>query len=226
MRQPPPRNPHWQRRCAAFLIDFLVLATAALALTATWWRVDLREADTSIDALRSTMNATMAQALDTNADAAGFYASLLSDPSLHAAVTAFAHHATRATMVVAFAYALLSAAWNLGGELSSWRGSPGKHLLGLRVVDVSGRRATFAQLFVRQLAAGLSWFTLNIGHLLAWWPPFRSLHDRIADTNVAATPGAGPLPAWGRATLSMALLVAVLLPLLCAIRLAMRLTTP
>ena len=172
------------------------------------------------------MNAAMANALGTNADPASFYASLLSDPSLHAAVTAFAHHLTRATLVVAFAYALLSAAWNLGGELSSWQGSPGKHLLGLRVVDVSGRRASFAQLFVRQLAAGLSWFTLNLGHLLAWWPPFRSLHDRIADTNVVAAPGARPLPAWGRATLSIALLVAIWLPILCAMRLAMRLTAP
>ncbi len=226
MSPPRPRNPHWQRRCAAFLIDFGILATAALALTASWWRVDLREADAAIDSLRSTMDATMAHALDTNADSASFYASLLSDPSLRGAVAAFAHHATGAIVAVAFAYALLSAAWNLGGELSSWQGSPGKHLLGLRVVDVSGKRATFAQLFVRQLAAGLSWFTLNIGHLLAWWPPFRSLHDRIADTDVVATPGAGPLPAWGRATLSIALLAAVLLPVLFATWLAMRLTTP
>ncbi|MBS0217875.1 MAG: RDD family protein [Proteobacteria bacterium] len=221
-----PRNPHWQRRCAAFLIDFLVLATVALLLTATWWRVDLSEADTAIDSLRSTMDATMVRALDTNADATGFYASLFSDPSLHAAMTAFANHVSSAIVIVAFAYALLSAVWNLGGELSSWQGSPGKHLLDLRVVDISGKRATFAQLFVRQLAAGLSWLTLNMGHLLAWWPPFRSLHDRIADTSVVAAPGAGPLPAWGRTTLSVVSLLAILLPILFATWLAMRLTTP
>ncbi|MBS0225006.1 MAG: RDD family protein [Proteobacteria bacterium] len=221
-----PRNPHWQRRCAAFLIDFLVLATVALLFTTTWWRVDLREADVAIDGLRTTMDATMARALDIDLDPASFYASLLSDPSLRTAVAAFTHSVTHATLIVAFAYALLSAAWNLGGELSSWQGSLGKHLLGLRVVDISGKRATFAQLVVRQLAAGLSWFTLNIGHLLAWWPPFRSLHDRIADTRVLATADAGPLPAWGRATLSIALLTAILLPILCAVWMAMRLTTP
>ncbi len=226
MNPPRLRNPHWQRRCAAFLADFAALAAAALLLTASWWRADLREADAAIDSLRSTMDATMAHALDANADPASFYASLLADPSLHAAVAAFARHVTGAILVVTLAYALLSAAWNLGGELSSWQGSPGKRLLGLRVVDASGKRAPFAQLMVRQLAAGLSWFTLNIGHLLAWWPPFRSLHDRIADTNVVASPGTGPLPGWGRTTLSIALLAAILLPILFAVWLAMRLTTP
>lgn len=226
MKPPPLRNPHWQRRCAAFLIDFGVLATVALIATTPWWRADLRQADAAIDALRSTMNATMAHALDTDADASGFYASLLSDPALRNAVTAFAHHLSNATLVVAFSYALLSAAWNLGGELSAWQASPGKHLLGLRVVDVSGKRAAFAQLLVRQLAAGLSWLTLNLGHLLAWWPPYRSLHDRIAGTEVVAAPGSGPLPAWGRAALSTALLAMILLPILFATWLAMRLTTP
>ncbi|MBW8822958.1 MAG: RDD family protein [Xanthomonadales bacterium] len=192
MNPPPLRNPHWQRRCAAFLIDFGALATAALVVTAPWWRTDLRDADAAIDGLRATMDATMANALGSGADASGFYASLLSDPALRAAVVAFAQHGSGAIFTVAIAYALLSAAWNIGGELSPWQGSPGKHLLGLRVVDVSGRRAPFAQLLVRQIAAGLSWLTFNLGHLLAWWPPFRSLHDRIAGTDVVATTGSGP----------------------------------
>lgn len=226
MNPPPLRNPHWQRRCAAFLIDFIVLATSALVLSAPWWRADLREADAAIDALRLAMNTTMANALDSGVDPASLHASLLLDPALRGAVAAFVHHLTSATLDVALAYALLSAAWSLGGELSSWQGSPGKHLLGLRVVDASGKRAPFAQLLVRQLAAGLSWLTLNLGHLLAWWPPFRSLHDRIAGTDVVAAPGSGPLPAWGRMLLLIALLAAVLLPILFATWLAMHLATP
>lgn len=226
MSPPPLRNPHWQRRCGAFLIDFIVLAATALLLTVPWWRAELREADAAIDALRATMDTTMSRALDTGADPASFYASLFSDSTLHATVAAFAHHVTAAILVVAVAYALLSAAWNLGGELSAWQGSPGKHLLGLRVVDVSGRRAPFGQLLVRQLAAGLSWLTLNLGHLLAWWPPFRSLHDRIAGTTIVAASASGPLPAWGRTLLSITLLAAILLPILFAAWLAMRLTTP
>jgi len=222
----PPRNPHWQRRCAAFLIDSLALALLALAVSVPWWRADLRRADAALDALRSTMNATMARALETGDDPAGFYASLLADPALRAAVTAFAQHVTGAIVVVTVAYALLSAAWNLGGELSAWQGSPGKHLLGLRVVDASGKRAGFAQLLVRQLAAGLSWLTLNLGHLLAWWPPFRSLHDRIAGTDVVAPADSGPPPAWARAALSIALSLAIVLPVVFAAWLAMRLTAP
>lgn len=226
MSPPPLRNPHWQRRCAAFLIDFGVLATAALVMTSAWWRVDLREADSAIDGLRTTMDATTANALDAGANASGFYASLFSDPTLHVAVTAFTHHVADAILVVAIAYALLSAAWNLGGELSSWQGSPGKHLLGLRVVDAARRPTSFVQLLVRQIAAGLSWLTLNIGHLLAWWPPFRSLHDRIAGTDVVAIPGSGPLPGWARALLRIATLAAIVAPILFATWLAMRLTTP
>ena len=226
MKPPPLRNPHWQRRCAAFLIDFTFLVAVALALTTTWWRRDLSAADATIDALRSAMNAAMANTFDSTGDASGVYASLLADPALNAAMMTFAHHLTNATLVVCVAYALLSAAWNLGGELSSWQGSPGKRLLGLRVVDISGRRAPFAQLLVRQIAAGVSWLTLNLGHLMAWWPPFRSLHDRIAGTDVVAPAGIGPLPGWGRTLLSIALLAAVLLPILFAAWLATRLATP
>ena len=32
-------------------------------------------------------------------------------------------------------YALLALAWHVGGELSPWQGSPGKHVLGLKVTD-------------------------------------------------------------------------------------------
>lgn len=226
MRPPPLRNPQWQRRCAAFVVDFIVLTTVALLLTMPWWRTSLREADSTLDTLRAAMNGAMANALGNDADASGFYAHLFVDPALHASMMLFVHRATNAILVFALAYAVLSALWNLGGELSDWQGSPGKHLLGMRVIDASGRRAVFPQLLVRQLAAGLSWFTLNLGHLMAWLPPFRSLHDRIAGTDVVVTPDTGPLPAWARALLAAATLAAIVLPLLAVTWMAMRLSTP
>ena len=222
----PARNPHWQRRCAAFAFDFLIVAAVALAVSAPWWRADLRAADVAIDALRSTMDATMAHALETGSSPAGFYATLLVDPALQSAVTAFVQHVSAAIVAMAVAYALFSAVWHLGGELSSAQGSPGKRLFGLRVVDRSGRDAVFAQLLVRQAASGLSWLTLNAGHLMAWWPPFRSLHDRIAGTDVVAPTGIGPLPAWAKGMLSAATIAAILLPILFAAWLAMRLAAP
>ncbi len=220
------RNPHWQRRCAAFAFDFLVVAAVALALSAPWWRADLRAADAAIDVLRSTMDATMAHALETGSNPAGFYATLLADPALQSAVTAFVHRVSAAIFAATLAYALFSAVWHVGGELSSAQGSPGKRLFGLRVVDRSGNPAAPAQLLLRQAASGLSWLTLNAGHLLAWWPPFRSLHDRIAGTEVVAPAGIGPLPAWARGALSAAFMAAILLPIVFAAWLAMRLTTP
>ncbi|PNS08647.1 RDD family protein [Solilutibacter silvestris] len=226
MRPPPLRNPHWQRRCAAFLIDFTALTPLSLLLTAPWWRADLRAAAATIDTLRSAMNGAMANTPSIDADASALYARLLSDPVLHAAVTTLAYRITDAVLVVTAAYAVLSAAWNLPGEQSSWQGSPGKHLLGLRVVDASGYRATFWQLLLRQLAAGLSWLSLNLGHLLALLPPFRSLHDRIADTDVVTNRDTSPLPPWARALLAIATLAVILLPILAAVWLALRLTTP
>ena len=222
----PTRNPHWQRRCAAFAFDFMIVAAVALALSAPWWRADLRAADAAIDALRSTMDATMARALEAGSNPASFYAALLADPALRAAVRMFVQRASAAIFAATLAYALFSAVWHLGGELSSAQGSPGKRLLGLRVVDRSGSPATPAQLLLRQAASGLSWLTLNAGHLLAWWPPFRSLHDRIAGTDVVAPAGIGPLPAWAKGALSAIFMAAILLPILLSAWLAMRLTTP
>lgn len=226
MRPPPLRNPQWQRRCAAFVIDSTVLAALALLLAMPWWRSDLRDADSVLDALRAAMNDAMTNALGSDAGTGSMYARLFADPALHASMMLFVHRVTDAILVVALAYAVLSALWNLGGELSGWQGSPGKHLLGLRVVDASGRRAVFPQLFLRQLAAGLSWLTLNLGHLMAWLPPFRSLHDRIAGTDVVVAPDVGPLPAWARVLLHLATLAAIVLPLLAVAWLAMRLSTP
>ena len=83
------------------------------------------------------------------------------------------------------AYALLAFAWHVAGDLSPWRGSPGKRLLGLRVESTDGRPMSLARATLREAGSALSWVTLNLGHLLALLPPKRqSLHDRLAGTRV------------------------------------------
>ena len=80
------------------------------------------------------------------------------------------------------------------GVASPLQGSPGKRVFSLKVVDPAGGRPSFARAAGRHLAAGLSWLTLNIGHLLALPAPHRALHDRIAGTRVLRDGEARRLP--------------------------------
>ena len=101
-------------------------------------------------------------------------------------------------------FPLLALAWFVGFEASSRQATPGKRLLGLRVVDVDGRGIGLLRAVQRHLAGTLSWLTLNIGHLLAALPPQRlALHDRIAGTRVVQVAGTGALPGWARAWLGL-----------------------
>ena len=78
------------------------------------------------------------------------------------------------------------------------------------MVDERGGRIGLVRAAQRHLAGALSWLTLNVGHLLAAIPPRRrSLHDRIAGTQVVQAANAGPLPAWARAWLALLALAAV-----------------
>lgn len=70
-------------------------------------------------------------------------------------------------------------------EASSYQGTIGKWLVGLRVEDEGGHRLGIPQSFMRFFAASASWATLNIGHLMAHWrADGRTLHDLIARTRV------------------------------------------
>lgn len=63
-------------------------------------------------------------------------------------------------------------------ESSTWQATPGKALLGLKVVDVNGERITFRKSSMRNLAKSLSMLTLGIGYLMPLWNKRRqTLHD-------------------------------------------------
>lgn len=70
-------------------------------------------------------------------------------------------------------------------ESSALRGSPGKRLLGMTVVDLAGQRLTFAHASGRYLAKSASAGLLLAGVLMIASSPRRQgLHDRMAGTLV------------------------------------------
>lgn len=67
-------------------------------------------------------------------------------------------------------------------ESSSWGATFGKRIVGIRVVDQSGNRITFARASGRHFAKYISgFFTLSIGYLMAGFTKQKqALHDKVA----------------------------------------------
>lgn len=195
------------RRSVAWSLDAALLALATLALC--WARIEagLTQALQALDALSAGMARTMADMLLAGGTPFDLARAWLSDPAQRAAVTALSDAIGELLWTPLLVFALLSLAWFAGFEASSRQGTPGKRLLGLRVVDAHGRGIGLLRAVQRHLAGALSWLTLNIGHLLAAVPPRRqALHDRIAGTQVVQSAEAGPLPAWAHAWIACLLL--------------------
>ena len=122
---------------------------------------------------------------------------VLDAPGLRGAIGA-AHAATWSLAWPGLlAFAMLGALYHVAGECSRWQGGVGKRVLGLRACDRRGRRLDVGRACLRYLAAGLSWATLNGGHLMAAWPPRHlALHDRCSGTVVVARHDHLPHGAW------------------------------
>lgn len=162
-----------------------MLATAAAVLA--WPRIAAGWSESHAAAIR--LSERTAQALvDGMLDGTRLpvlVQSLLHDPRLIESATALQSGLWRLATPFLLGYALLALAWHVGGELSPWQGSPGKHLLGLRVTDLQGRRLSLPRALLRHVAGLLSWLTLNLGHALAAVPPQkRALHDHVAGARV------------------------------------------
>ena len=173
------------RRTAAWVLDFLVLGT--IAATLAW--TPMQSGWATARAAANLLSARTAQALvDGMLDGVRLpvlVQMLLHDPRLLEAATALQAGLWQLAMPWLLGYALLALAWHVGGELSPWQGSPGKHVLGLRVTDLQGRRLSLPRALLRHAAGSLSWLALNLGHLLAALPPHkRALHDWIAGARV------------------------------------------
>jgi len=67
-------------------------------------------------------------------------------------------------------------------ESSSWQATIGKHLMGLRVTDKSGRRISFWRSVWRNFAKWFSAIILYIGFLMCIWTAKKQcLHDMMAE---------------------------------------------
>ncbi len=201
------------RRCVAWSLDAALLALATLALSGRRIEAGIAQASQALDTLSGAMARTMADLLSAGGTPIDLARAWLSDPAQRAAVAALSDAIGTLLWTPLLVFALLSLAWFVGFEASSRMATPGKRLLGLRVVDERGNGIGLLRAVQRHLAGALSWLTLNIGHLLAAIPPRRqSLHDRIAGTQVVQAADAGPLPAWARAWLGLLALAAVAAP--------------
>jgi uncharacterized RDD family membrane protein YckC len=67
--------------------------------------------------------------------------------------------------------------------------TPGKQMLGLRILNADGSRLTFGRAFLRHCGEWISRFTLGAGFLLVLFTPQKqALHDLLAHTRVVFRP--------------------------------------
>lgn len=192
------------RRYAAWSLDMALLLAAALVLCGARVREAAGRVTGAFDAVARSMAQAMAELLQgmTPMQLARHW---LADPHQRAAIAALSDALVDVTLAPLLLAALLSLAWFTAFEASHRQATPGKHLLGLRVVDAGGAGIGPLRAFARQSSGALSWLTLNIGHLLALVPPQRqALHDRIARAFVVQGLDADTrLPGWAVAWLSL-----------------------
>ncbi len=90
------------------------------------------------------------------------------------------------TMIVGFVGPILlvgglAVFYTVWRESSAWHATLGKKLLGLRVVDLDGRRITFWKSASRKFNKSISSLIPGIGYLMPLWTAKRqALHDRMA----------------------------------------------
>ena len=193
------------RRYAAWSLDFVPLAALATALT--WMRLVAawRSAASEWIRLSNLLGRALADGMLQPQAPEALAGKLLADPGVRAAAAGVEHAIAQLLLAWLLCYAMLAALYHVGFERSRWQGSPGKRVLGLRVVDAhDDRPVATGRLALRHLAGGLSWLTLNLGHALALLPPRRrALHDWLTGTRVVSEGGGDALPRWARAWLAV-----------------------
>lgn len=211
-------------RYLAWSLDAVVVAALTTLIGASHWRHQADAARAGYAAMNARMAEVMSSAALDDLDFGGFAQQLIADPALHAAGTAAVAALSALILGWVFLFALLGLVYELGfGSFSSWRTTPGKRALGMRVTALDGRPLDSGRAALRYLAGGLSWATLNIGHVMAMaGPEYRALHDRIAGARVLrARDARTPLWAWAWLLLQVAVTLAACAWLLRAMQASM-----
>ena len=173
------------RRSAAWLLDWLLL----LPLLWLTMRPGLRGAVAQYLALCAQLEDWVSKQSLQLDSAVGLWLDLsskmLGDPALQASVEqATLRLCAWLTWALVLA-ALLASVYFIAFEASHWQATPGKRLLGLRVIAIDGRAINAKKAAVRFFSGSLSWLSLNLGHALALFRrDGRALHDLIAGTAV------------------------------------------
>lgn len=198
-------------RYAAWSLDAAVIALLVIALLHGFLGRALAACRNALDALTTAMAGTLPAAVEAGGSPLVLVQIWLGDGALHAAALALAGSVTGLVALPTLVFALLSLPWFAAFEGSARQATPGKRLLGLRVIDDDGMAPGPARAALRQAAGALSWLSLNIGHALAGLPPrHQALHDRIAGTRVVRI-DARPVPLLARMWLALQLPAAFLL---------------
>lgn len=194
----------WQRS-VAWSIDTVLVAPVAWLLAGPRLEISAQAFGIKLRSLLESTGRTVGEGVVNGAP------SLLDASSLSELITATHSAFWAMAWPGLLAFAALGAVYHVACECSSWHGSVGKRLLGLRVADRNGRALSWGRASLRYVAAALSWATLNLGHLMAAMPPtHRALHDRCSGTQVSARTSGLPGWAWAwLAVLSLAGVVAV-----------------
>ncbi|HVB85567.1 MAG TPA: RDD family protein [Candidatus Dormibacteraeota bacterium] len=94
-------------------------------------------------------------------------------------------HPTRQLLAVELLMAMVQWLYWALLESSPWQATVGKKLLGLYVVDMNGKRLTFARASGRFFAKIISTLSLGFGYVMAGFTPKKqALHDLIAKSLV------------------------------------------
>ena len=208
------------RRAAAWLVDMALLSPLLVPLV-------LGPLRAGSDALLALLGGVQAWTLEHMLSGTSLLAEsvplqelarrLLADPAMHALVLDANARIGTAAWQGTWRVAAVAALYFVVFEAGPWSATPGKRLLGLRVVDRRLQPVRTGRAAARFAGGILSWLTLNLGHALAGFRrDHRALHDLVAGTQVL---GRGPMPGWARAMLAVAGAGAVLVPLAFAVRL-------
>lgn len=200
-----PRSVAWSLDAACLLPLVLLLGSARM-------RDALRQAREAGDAIAVAMPRLLEHAIGSVPDPLVLARIWLADPALATASASLQSALSDLVLTPMLLYVLLACLWTVGFEASAWQATPGKRALGLTVVDRDGRRLRSGGALLRFLAAGLSWLTLNIGHVLGAFPPYLAMHDHVSGTRVLAAQDRPRMPPWAWAWLAL-LMVAFLVAL-------------